>query len=112
MSEVRPELIGAMIQSGSFESSRRMVCYLIAIPEKVTSNHLRFLCMNIPQSQSIPHPFADTPINKIYDVVIVGAGPVGLATAVGLRKRGIDNILVVDQTRAFRYCWTGCGSSA
>lgn len=58
--------------------------------------------MNIPQSQSIPHPFTDTPINKIYDVVIVGAGPVGLATAVGLRKRGIDNILVVDQTRAFR----------
>ncbi|BAY09250.1 FAD-dependent oxidoreductase [Calothrix sp. NIES-2098] len=50
--------------------------------------------MNIPQT--------DTPINKIYDVVIVGAGPVGLATAVGLRKRGIDNILVIDQTRAFR----------
>lgn len=45
----------------------------------------------------------DTPINKIYDVVIVGAGPVGLATAVGLCKRGIDNILVLDQTRAFRY---------
>lgn len=58
--------------------------------------------MNIPQSQSIAHPFTDTPINKIYDVVIVGAGPVGLATAVGLRKRGIENILVVDQTRAFR----------
>lgn len=57
--------------------------------------------MNIPQSQSIVHPLTNTP-NKIYDVVIVGAGPVGLATAVGLRKRGIDNILVVDQTRAFR----------
>lgn len=39
---------------------------------------------------------------KIYDVVIVGAGPVGLATAIGLRKSGIENILVVDQTRAFR----------
>ncbi|MBW4643199.1 MAG: FAD-dependent monooxygenase [Goleter apudmare HA4340-LM2] len=47
--------------------------------------------MNIPHSQ-----------NKIYDVVIVGAGPVGLATAIGLRKRGIDNILVIDQARAFR----------
>jgi 2-polyprenyl-6-methoxyphenol hydroxylase-like FAD-dependent oxidoreductase len=58
--------------------------------------------MNIPQSQSIAHGFTDTPINKIYDVVIVGAGPIGLATAVGLRKRGIDNILVIDQTRAFR----------
>lgn len=59
--------------------------------------------MNIRQNQSIAHPFTDTLINQIYDVVIVGAGPVGLATAVGLRKRGIDNILVVDQTRAFRH---------
>lgn len=39
---------------------------------------------------------------KIYDVVIVGAGPVGLATAIGLRQRGIENILIIDQTRAFR----------
>lgn len=39
---------------------------------------------------------------SIYDVVVVGAGPVGLATAIGLRKRGIDNLLVIDQTRAFR----------
>ena len=38
----------------------------------------------------------------IYDVIIVGAGPVGLATAIGLRQRGIENILVLDQTRAFR----------
>ncbi|MGF2037088.1 MAG: NAD(P)/FAD-dependent oxidoreductase [Nostoc sp. CmiVER01] len=39
---------------------------------------------------------------EIYDVVVVGAGPVGLATAIGLRKRGIENVLVIDQTRAFR----------
>ena len=38
----------------------------------------------------------------VYDVLIVGAGPVGLATAIGLRKRGITNILVIDQTREFR----------
>ncbi|MEO0685886.1 MAG: FAD-dependent monooxygenase, partial [Cyanobacteria bacterium J06649_11] len=38
----------------------------------------------------------------IYDVVIIGAGPVGLATANGLRHRGINNILVLDQTKAFR----------
>ncbi|MGR3279840.1 FAD-dependent oxidoreductase [Acaryochloris marina NIES-2412] len=38
----------------------------------------------------------------IYDVLIVGAGPVGLATAVGLRKRGITNILVIDQASEFR----------
>lgn len=39
---------------------------------------------------------------KIYDVLIVGAGPVGLATAIGLRKRGITNILVIDQASEFR----------
>jgi 2-polyprenyl-6-methoxyphenol hydroxylase-like FAD-dependent oxidoreductase len=39
---------------------------------------------------------------KVYDVLIVGAGPVGLATAIALRKRGINNILVIDQTREFR----------
>lgn len=43
----------------------------------------------------------------IYDVVIIGAGPVGLATANGLRKRGIENIIVLDQTRAFRQVGQG-----
>ena len=38
----------------------------------------------------------------LYDVLIIGAGPVGLATAIGLQQRGINNILVVDQTREFR----------
>ena len=37
-----------------------------------------------------------------YDVAIVGAGPVGLATALGLRQRGIENIIVLDQTKVFR----------
>ncbi|HAC64166.1 MAG TPA: hypothetical protein DCF68_11655 [Cyanothece sp. UBA12306] len=39
---------------------------------------------------------------KVYDVLIVGAGPVGLATAIGLRKRGVDNLLVIDKTSEFR----------
>lgn len=39
---------------------------------------------------------------KIYDVVIVGAGPVGLAAAIGLQKRGINNILILEQAREFR----------
>ncbi|MFM2314746.1 MAG: hypothetical protein RLZZ04_4022 [Cyanobacteriota bacterium] len=39
---------------------------------------------------------------EVYDVLIVGAGPVGLATAIALRQRGIKNILVIDQTRSFR----------
>ncbi len=38
----------------------------------------------------------------LYDVLIIGAGPVGLATAIGLQQRGINNILVIDQTREFR----------
>jgi 2-polyprenyl-6-methoxyphenol hydroxylase-like FAD-dependent oxidoreductase len=40
--------------------------------------------------------------NQIYDVLIVGAGPVGLATAIALYRRGVKNILVIDQTRGFR----------
>ncbi|NEP14823.1 MAG: FAD-dependent monooxygenase [Symploca sp. SIO2C1] len=39
---------------------------------------------------------------KNYDVVIVGAGPVGLATAIGLQACGIDNFVVLDQTTEFR----------
>ncbi len=41
-------------------------------------------------------------LDQVYDVLIVGAGPVGLATAIALRKRGIENILVIDQARSFR----------
>ncbi len=44
-----------------------------------------------------------------YDVAIVGAGPVGLATALGLRQRGIENIIVLDQTRTFRKVGQGLG---
>ncbi|MFM1842323.1 MAG: hypothetical protein RLZZ490_1059 [Cyanobacteriota bacterium] len=40
--------------------------------------------------------------SPLYDVLIIGAGPVGLATAIGLQQRGINNILVIDQTRQFR----------
>jgi 2-polyprenyl-6-methoxyphenol hydroxylase-like FAD-dependent oxidoreductase len=40
--------------------------------------------------------------SQVYDVLIVGAGPVGLSTAIALRKRGIDNILVIDRARSFR----------
>lgn len=40
--------------------------------------------------------------NHLYDVVVIGAGPVGLATAVGLRSRGITNIAVLERARSFR----------
>ncbi|MEH1836983.1 MAG: NAD(P)/FAD-dependent oxidoreductase [Nostoc sp.] len=71
----------------------------------------------MPETKSSPHTHTDTSTKadtlagsvvssstpqQIYDVVVVGAGPIGLATAIGLRKRGIENVLVVDQTRAFR----------
>src|ERR687886_154728 len=51
---------------------------------------------NVDTSLDFPSPV------EMYDVVVVGAGPVGLATAIGLHQRGIENILVIDQTRAFR----------
>lgn len=35
----------------------------------------------------------------IYDIVIIGAGPAGLAAAVEAKKGGIDNILVIDRER-------------
>ncbi|NEO74029.1 MAG: FAD-dependent monooxygenase [Moorea sp. SIO3H5] len=41
-------------------------------------------------------------MSDVCDIVIVGAGPVGLATAIGLQQRGISNFIVLDQTRAFR----------
>lgn len=40
--------------------------------------------------------------DQIYDVLIIGAGPVGLATAIALYRRGIKNILVIDRTSEFR----------
>ena len=40
--------------------------------------------------------------NQLYDVLVVGAGPVGLATAIALRQHGINNILVIEQARSFR----------
>ena len=56
--------------------------------------------MKLKQRESL---LLETSSPKIdYDVAIVGAGPVGLATALGLRQRGIENIIVFDQTRAFR----------
>ncbi|MFC1849067.1 FAD-dependent oxidoreductase [candidate division CSSED10-310 bacterium] len=41
------------------------------------------------------------PGEHIYDVVIVGAGPSGLATAWKLKKSGLRNILVIDKEKEF-----------
>ena len=51
---------------------------------------------------NISKPLGSSSSLEILDVVVIGAGPVGLATAIGLRQRGIENILLIDQTRAFR----------
>ncbi|HEY9607425.1 MAG TPA: FAD-dependent monooxygenase, partial [Allocoleopsis sp.] len=58
--------------------------------------------MHTPSSTNVDTPLDSPSPIEIYDVVVVGAGPVGLATAIGLHQRGIQNILVIDQTRAFR----------
>jgi len=34
-----------------------------------------------------------------YDVVIIGAGPAGLAAAIEAKKKGIDSVLIVDRDR-------------
>lgn len=35
--------------------------------------------------------------NKLYDVIIIGAGPAGLAAALGAREAGAGDILIVDR---------------
>jgi len=42
----------------------------------------------------------DIKVNNLaaaYDVVIIGSGPAGLATAIALKKLGIDNIIVLER---------------
>jgi 2-polyprenyl-6-methoxyphenol hydroxylase-like FAD-dependent oxidoreductase len=50
------------------------------------------------QPVHLPHDDPD----HVYDVVIVGAGIAGLATAVGLYGRGITNILVLEKATSFQ----------
>ena len=35
--------------------------------------------------------------NKIYDVIIVGGGPAGLAAAVGAKEAGAKDVLIVER---------------
>lgn len=47
-------------------------------------------------------------MKKNYHVIIIGAGPSGLSTAINLKKMGEDDILVVDKSKFPRYkCCAG-----
>jgi 2-polyprenyl-6-methoxyphenol hydroxylase-like FAD-dependent oxidoreductase len=71
------------------------------MPETQSSHHIH--TNTSTKADTLPaSAIASSTSQEIYDVVVVGAGPIGLATAIGLRKRGIENVLVIDQTRAFR----------
>lgn len=46
--------------------------------------------------------------NDQYDVIVVGAGPSGLSTAINLKKLGINNVLVIEKYKFPRYkCCAG-----
>jgi len=50
-------------------------------------------------SRSWVQPF-ETPLKPVYDVLIVGAGQSGLATGLALKRDGVTNILLIDQSPA------------
>ncbi len=47
-------------------------------------------------------------IDKLYNVIIVGAGPAGISAALSLKKHGVDGVLVLEKYRFPRYkCCAG-----
>ncbi len=66
---------------------------LLALEQQVRHDLIRIAHPHMPWLEPHPAPGGGT----AYDVVIVGGGQSGLATAFGLKRSKVDNILVLDQ---------------
>ena len=52
--------------------------------------------------------FGSVDMQKSYKVIIIGAGPAGISTALNLKKNGIDDVLIVEKKMFPRYkCCAG-----
>lgn len=67
--------------------------------------HLRGKFASFDADPNAPTDFSREPVELEADVLIIGGGFGGLLTAVQLRKRGVDNIVIVEKGADFGGTW-------